>query len=129
MKKMLKNKKGFTLIELMIVVAIIGILAAIAIPNFMNYQCKAKQSEAKTTLGNVRVAQEAYLAEWDTYSTDTGALGVSMKGDNRYEVIITTPTDTTFTATASANLKGADNDDQWTIDEEGDLASLKNACQ
>jgi len=127
MKKMLKNKKGFTLIELMIVVAIIGILAAIAIPNFMNYQCKAKQSEAKTLLGNVRVAQEAYLAEWDTYSEDTGALGVVMKGDSRYDVTIEADT-ATFTATATGSLKG-DDDDVWTMTHEGVLDNPTNACQ
>jgi prepilin-type N-terminal cleavage/methylation domain-containing protein len=49
----LKSPLGFTLIELMIVVVIIGILAAIAIPNFLTYQARAKQSEAKLALGDI----------------------------------------------------------------------------
>ncbi len=49
----MKGTKGFTLIELMIVVAIIGILAAIAIPNFLKFQAKSKQSEAKSNLGAI----------------------------------------------------------------------------
>ncbi len=126
MKKMLKNKKGFTLIELMIVVAIIGILAAIAIPNFMNYQCKAKQSEAKTVLGNIRVAQEAYLAEYDTYSADTGELGVSIKGEPRYGYEITADA-TTFTATATANDNGPTGD-VWTMTQAGVLDNSTNGC-
>ena len=68
MTKLIRNnQKGFTLIELMIVVAIIGILAAIAIPNFMQYQLKAKTAEAKSNLGGIRTAQEAYKAENDVY--------------------------------------------------------------
>ncbi len=56
---MKKQSKGFTLIELMIVVAIIGILAAIAIPNFMRYQLRSKAAERKTNVGAIFKAQEA----------------------------------------------------------------------
>jgi type IV pilus assembly protein PilA len=62
-----KTKKGFTLIELMIVVAIIGILAAIAIPNFLRFQLKAKTSEGKVNLAAIRTAEESYLAEYGQY--------------------------------------------------------------
>ena len=67
MKKTLQNRKGFTLIELMIVVAIIGILAAIAIPNFLRFQLKAKSSEGKVNLAAIRTAEESYLAEFGAY--------------------------------------------------------------
>jgi type IV pilus assembly protein PilA len=65
---MLKGKKGFTLIELMIVVAIIGILAAIAIPNFLKFQAKSKQSEAKTNLKGIYTAETGYFGENNAYS-------------------------------------------------------------
>ena len=58
---------GFTLIELMIVVAIIGILAAIAIPNFLRFQLKSKTSEGKVNLAAIRTAEESYLAEFGQY--------------------------------------------------------------
>ena len=64
--------KGFTLIELMIVIAIIGILAAIAIPNFVKFQCRSKQSEARSSLKAIYTAEEAYRAEYDTYTYFTG---------------------------------------------------------
>ena len=63
MCKSFKGQKGFTLIELMIVVAIIGILAAIAIPNFVAYQAKSKQSEAKVSLGAIFTSAVAYQAD------------------------------------------------------------------
>ena len=67
MLSMLKGKKGFTLIELMIVVAIIGILAAIAIPNFLKFQAKSKQSEAKANLGAIFTGQIAFFGEQNVY--------------------------------------------------------------
>jgi type IV pilus assembly protein PilA len=66
-KKLNARRGGFTLIELMIVVAIIGILAAIAIPNFLRFQLKAKSSEGKTNLAAIRTAQESYFAEYGLY--------------------------------------------------------------
>ncbi len=64
---LIRGKKGFTLIELMIVVAIIGILAAIAIPQFLRFQAKSKQSEARTILSGIYTAETAYFAEQNTF--------------------------------------------------------------
>jgi type IV pilus assembly protein PilA len=67
LKKLNARRGGFTLIELMIVVAIIGILAAIAIPNFLRFQLKARSSEGKTNLAAIRTAEESYFAEYGLY--------------------------------------------------------------
>jgi len=77
-------KKGFTLIELMIVVAIIGILAAIAIPNFIKFQARSKQSEVKANLKAVYTAQKAYMQEKDAYSDSIDDIGFSPERGNRY---------------------------------------------
>jgi len=77
MKKLrLQSESGFTLIELLVVVAIIGILAAIAIPQFAAYRKRGHEAQIKSDLRNAAVAQEAYFAQYTTY-TPTGAINAT----------------------------------------------------
>ena len=68
-----REKAGFTLVELMIVVAIIGVLSAIAIPNFMTYQARTRRSEAYVNLAALARAQKAFFAEKDTFHDSVGS--------------------------------------------------------
>ena len=88
---MTKNR-GFTLIEIMIVVVIIGILSAIAIPNFMKFRSRAWQAEAKANLAAVHNCQLIYFSDFDTFAGGEDAFDkikfVPIAGQNRYTYIL-----------------------------------------
>lgn len=86
MKKFLKNPSGFTLVELMVVVAIIGILSAIAVPNFKKYQAKSKQSEAKIQLAAVYNSEVGTQSDYDTYATCLTLMGYEQSPRGYYTV-------------------------------------------
>jgi type IV pilus assembly protein PilA len=98
-KHLRKSQKGFTLIELMIVVAIIGILAAIAIPNFLRFQLRARSSEGKTNIAALRTAQESYQAEFGTYLSTDRVPAVAAIGATKVVFDATADTLGGFTAT------------------------------
>lgn len=80
------SQKGFSLVELMVVVAIIGVLASIAVPQVNKFIAKSRQSEAKTNLATYYTAQKAFQAEYGVFDPRFGAIGFSPEGQLRYNV-------------------------------------------
>jgi type IV pilus assembly protein PilA len=103
-KLMKKNEEGFTLIELMIVIAIIGILAAIAIPQFSAYRTRSFNSAAAADIRNAATAQEAYFVDNQDYAqnaaTITGATYGFYASDN-VTLTVTAATTSGYTMTSS----------------------------
>ncbi|MFZ5478635.1 MAG: type IV pilin protein [Myxococcota bacterium] len=125
------RRRGFTLLEVMIVVAIIGILASMAIPTYTEMQLRAKRSEIPANLSGIRTAEFAYFATYDTYLTTnpnpSGALDRTPRDWDTsdatwntlgwrpdapvratYEVDAAAGTDFTATGTADMDLDGTE---------------------
>ena len=88
-----RDRNGFTLIELFIVIIIVGILSTIALPSFLNQSNKARQSEAKTYVGSMNRAQQAYYLESKAFANRFDFLGLGINSSTQtYEYAITLAT-------------------------------------
>ena len=86
MSKQLKRQQGFTLIEVMIVVLIVGILAAIAYPNYSEYVKRGNRSEGQAFLNDVSARQERYFSQNNAYITnDSDVAKLALKNGNKSE--------------------------------------------
>lgn len=74
------NQKGFSLVELMIVVAIIGLLAAVGVPQYQKFQARARQGEAKSSLSALYASEASYFGEFNLYSVDLKNIGFGVTG-------------------------------------------------
>jgi type IV pilus assembly protein PilE len=125
-----RYNKGITLLELLVVIGIVGILAAVAIPSYNSYMVRARRSDAKVALEQVRAAQEMWRAERGSYAindgngtavaklTNTMGVPTSPVGDYNWS-FAAPPTATTFTAQAVPNTPRQTSDGTLTIDQNG----------
>ncbi len=118
------NSKGFTLIELMIVVVVVAVLAAIAIPAYQNYVERARRADAKSALLAVQLAQEKYRANNPTYGTLAQIGAGSESPDQYYNIAVTVNGGTPSTYTATATPTGAQAGDScgvFAVNQDGEL--------
>ena len=94
------NRKGFTLVEVLIVVIIIGILASIGIPQFADSIEKAKGGEARAGLGHIQTGEKIYYAEKEYYTTNLSDLDINLT-QKYWSFVISTPTSFSFIATVT----------------------------
>ena len=114
------RQKGFTLIELMIVVGVIAILAAIAIPNFLEQSRKGRRAEALRAIGDYQLALERYRAENPDYNCPSGTCPVPTSA--YYTIGLTgVPTATSYTITATRKPGSAQANDRC-----GNLSATQN---
>ena len=124
--KSLKRQDGFTLVELMVVVAIIGLLSAVAIPNFKKYQAKAKISEAKLQLSALYTAEASFFSDFNMYAKCLRYMGFDPapeKGNRYYGIGFSAGAgnreDSAHTAAVNSGMQATDCPDDTTIVDDG----------
>ena len=115
-----KRFHGFSLMEVMIVVVIIGILAALAYPTLEKYLKIARQTEAKTNLSAIYTAQKIYFTLHQSYADDINKLDLSLVQGDPYTFTMEAST-STFKAQAEGNIDDDAALDTWTIDQDKNL--------
>ena len=135
---MSNNKnRGMTLIELMVVVAIVAILASVALPAWNSQVQKSRRADARNTLILVRVEQEKYRADNGSYASSMSALGLGIYNSTSrdyYNVSIVSSSATAFVASAAPNANGGQSGDscgtfainQSGLDGSGEYASISD---
>jgi len=111
------TEEGYTLVEMMIVVAILGIISAVAIPAYRGYVATGKEAEGKAGLSNIALLEEQYFAANRTYATTLATIGYTPENPTNYTWKVVAGGSgiaTSFTATADGSAKGLP---KFTIDE------------
>ena len=127
--QMRKHMRGVTLIELMIVVVVVSILAAIAYPNYQEFTARAKRNEARAALLRLATNQERFYLNNNTFSADLTTIGFSSSPftteTGYYVVVVTAANASNFTATATYQLGGSEANKcrTFTIDGRGQKTS------
>ena len=108
---MSRYMRGITLIELMIVIVVLGIIIAVAYPNYQEFSARAKRNEARSALLQIATNQERHYLNNNTYTSDLTDLGfdttpVFTTDTGTYDIRVTSATAATFTATATYKLGG-----------------------
>jgi len=132
LRQIIEEEEGFSLTELLIVLAIIGILIMIAVPLYQNVTTRAKTTEAKTQLAFLHTLQKVHHLEYDTYADDFDRIGfehekmITEGGRARYTIEIESAGPAGYIASATSIID-FDNDgvfNKWQVDEEGNVEQV-----